>query len=126
MKLFFDANSRLTVEYEDTKDGCGYTGTTETLVTSWWARKLKGTPGASYKAPSEEEKCAMSEYKSIFGFTIPFSSLWLLSLDGSEYFHCYLWILKDIAWTQSWRHFALGDPKLPSYCSLTHSLIHLH
>ena len=30
------------------------------------------------------------------------SLLWFLSIRGSENFHIYIWLLKDMAWCQSW------------------------
>ena len=34
--------------------------------------------------------------------TIPLSISYVLSIRGSENMHLYLWILKDLAWTQEW------------------------
>jgi hypothetical protein len=32
----------------------------------------------------------------------PFSLLWFItSLRGAEWFHLYLWMMKDLAWTQN-------------------------
>ena len=31
-----------------------------------------------------------------------FDMSWYLSIRGGEYVHLYLWILKDLSWTQDW------------------------
>jgi hypothetical protein len=45
------------------------------------------------------------ENGEICWFTLPrfpWSPSWLLSLRGAEYFHLYIWVLKDLSWAQSW------------------------
>ena len=33
---------------------------------------------------------------------LPLSFGWFLTIRGSENFHLYLWLIKDLAWAQSW------------------------
>lgn len=44
---------------------------------------------------------------SVCGFTNPLTVRWFLSIVGSEYCHIYFWIIKDLCWMQSWRHFSI-------------------
>jgi hypothetical protein len=37
-----------------------------------------------------------------FQITVPWSPQMYFSVRGAENFHIYLWILKDLAWTQKW------------------------
>ena len=37
-----------------------------------------------------------------FQITFPWSPQMYFSVRGAENFHIYLWILKDLAWTQKW------------------------
>ena len=50
-------------------------------------------------------RSSMHNRKSIgnnFQITIPWSPQMYFSVRGAENFHIYLWIMKDLAWTQSW------------------------
>mmetsp|Transcript_13526 Transcript_13526/g.12248 ORF Transcript_13526/g.12248 Transcript_13526/m.12248 type:complete len:368 (-) Transcript_13526:24-1127(-) len=44
----------------------------------------------------------LDENDGIYGFNYPWTLSWYLSITGSEYFHIYLWICKDLSWTQEW------------------------
>lgn len=47
------------------------------------------------------------EEEGVWGFREPFRLSWFLTITGSEYFHVYLWIAKDISWTQEIRYLSL-------------------
>ena len=42
------------------------------------------------------------EHGNDFQITVPWSPQMYFSVRGAENFHIYLWILKDLAWTQKW------------------------
>lgn len=42
------------------------------------------------------------EHGNDFQITIPWSPQLYFSVRGAENFHIYLWIIKDLAWTQKW------------------------
>jgi hypothetical protein len=42
------------------------------------------------------------EHGNDFQITIPWSPQMYFSVRGAENFHIYLWIMKDLAWTQKW------------------------
>eukprot|EP01032_Pedospumella_encystans_P019356 gene19356-22006_t len=42
------------------------------------------------------------EHGNDFQITVPWSPQMYFSIRGAENFHIYLWILKDLAWTQKW------------------------
>lgn len=42
-----------------------------------------------------------------WGFSEPFRMSWFLSVVGAEYFHVYLWIAKDLSWTQEFKSLSL-------------------
>lgn len=56
----------------------------------------------------QKNKQTLIEEKAVLGFTFPFSVEWCFSINGAEYCHVYLWICKDLAWTQNWRYFSLS------------------
>ena len=58
-----------------------------------------------YKTEEEEDE-------GYLGFSQPFSIDWCFSVIGSEYCHTYLWIAKDLAWTQGWRLFSISAGSL--------------
>jgi hypothetical protein len=43
---------------------------------------------------------------SRFNITVPWSPQVYFTVRGAENFHIYLWILKDLAWSQSWTEMA--------------------
>ena len=63
------------------------------------------------KLSKEKEETCISESNSnpssssICWFHLPdhpLSLQWFLTIRGSENFHLYLWLIKDLAWAQSW------------------------
>lgn len=42
-----------------------------------------------------------------WGFSEPFKFSWFMTIVGAEYFHVYLWIAKDLSWTQDFKSLSL-------------------
>lgn len=58
----------------------------------------------------------------------PYSPKWYLTERGGEYVHLYLWILKDLSWTQDWYYVgnAAGSVAVLWGCFMLHRAYTLH
>jgi hypothetical protein len=56
--------------------------------------------------PSPSEIYSSSRPR-ILGITNPWSIKWIFSITGAECCHLYIWVIKDLAWVQSWREISI-------------------
>jgi hypothetical protein len=57
---------------------------------------------SSSRISIEHDDIKSEEVRRQFYFTVPWSPQIYFSVRGSENFHIYLWIAKDLAWAQDW------------------------
>jgi hypothetical protein len=60
------------------------------------------------KIPSDDNLNNIAEEYSVLGFSTPLSIEWFFSVVGTEYCHIYFWLLKDLAWMQSWLYLSIS------------------
>jgi hypothetical protein len=70
------------------------------------------------KIASDENLARSSHPHSVLGFTTPLTVKWFFSVVGAEYCHIYFWLLKDLAWMQSWLYLSIVFGLLALFWSL--------